>query len=147
VNLSTMRVLGMKSHDFHIWIEQILSAMVQDYVHEHVWLALSELSYFFRQLCAKELSRTVVADLERLAPVLLCKLKKIFPLGFFNPMQHLILHLPQEARMGGGGRAGRWCYPIERCLKTIRKKCRNKCKIEASIAEAYIYVCVGYLYL
>ena len=31
-----------------------------------------------------------------------------------------------------------WCYPIERCLKTLRKKCRNKAKIEASIAEAYI---------
>jgi hypothetical protein len=42
----------------------------------------------------------VVADLERLAPVLLCKLEKIFPPGFFNPMQHLILHLPYEARMG-----------------------------------------------
>ena len=137
VNLSTMRVLGMKSHDFHIWIERILPAMVRGYVPEHVWLALSELSYFFRQLCAKELSRTVVADLERLAPVLLCKLEKIFPPGFFNPMQHLILHLPYEARMGGPVQ-GRWCYPIERCLKTIRKKCRNKCKIEASIAEAYI---------
>jgi hypothetical protein len=37
-----------------------------------------------------------------------------------------------------GGVQGRWCYPIERCLKTIRKKCRNKCKIDASIAEAYI---------
>jgi hypothetical protein len=37
-----------------------------------------------------------------------------------------------------GAVQGRWCYPIERCLKTIRKKCRNKCKIEASIAEAYI---------
>jgi hypothetical protein len=101
VNLSTMRVLGMKSHDFHIWIERILPAMVRGYVPEHVWLTLSELSYFFRQLCAKELSRTVVADLERLAPVLLCKLEKIFPPGFFNPMQHLILHLPYEARMGG----------------------------------------------
>jgi hypothetical protein len=33
---------------------------------------------------------------------------------------------------------GCWCYPIERCLKNIRRKCRNKCKIEASIAEAYI---------
>jgi hypothetical protein len=32
--------------------------------------------------------------------VLLCKLEKIFPPGFFNPMQHLILHLPYEARMG-----------------------------------------------
>jgi hypothetical protein len=62
------------------------------------------LSYFFRQLCEKELSQTVVADLERLAPVLLCKLEKIFPPGFFNPMHHLILHLPDEARMGG--RAG-----------------------------------------
>jgi hypothetical protein len=92
----------MKSHDFHIWIERILPAMVRGYVPEHVWLALSELSYFFHQLCAKELSRTVVADLERLAPVLLCKLEKIFPPGLFNPMQHLILHLPYEARMGGG---------------------------------------------
>ena len=54
MNLSTMRVLGMKSHDFHIWIERILPAMVRGYVPEHVWLALSELSYFFRQLCAKE---------------------------------------------------------------------------------------------
>jgi hypothetical protein len=100
-------------------------------------LALLELSYFFRQLCAKELSRTVVADLERLALVLLCKLEKIFPPDFFNPMQHFILHLPYEARMGGPVQ-GRWCYPIERCLKTIQKKCINKCKIEASIAEAYI---------
>ena len=31
-----------------------------------------------------------------------------------------------------------WCYPIERCLKILRKKCRNKAKIEASIVEAYI---------
>jgi hypothetical protein len=29
------------------------------------------------------------------------ELEKIFPPGFFNPMQHLILHLPYEARMGG----------------------------------------------
>ena len=73
----------MKSHDYHIWIE------------------LVELSYFFRQLYAKELSQTVIADLEKVAPVLLCKLEKIFPPSFFNLMQHLILHLPYEARMGG----------------------------------------------
>jgi hypothetical protein len=91
----------MKSHDFHIWIERILLAMVRGYVPEHVWLALAELSYFFRQLCAKELARTMIADLERMAPVLLCKLEKIFPPSFFNSMQHLILHLPYEARMGG----------------------------------------------
>ena len=87
---------------------------------------------FFRQLCAKELSRTVVAEMERMAPVLLCKLEKIFPLGFFNPMQHMILHLPYEARMGGPVQ-GRWCYSIERCQKVLRTKCKNKCKIEAPL--------------
>jgi hypothetical protein len=86
VNLFTMQVLGMKSHDYCIWIERLLPVMVRGYVPEHVWLVLIELSYFFRQLCAKELSRIVIADLERMAHMLLCKLKKIFPLGFFNSM-------------------------------------------------------------
>jgi hypothetical protein len=30
------------------------------------------------------------------------------------------------------------CYPIERYLQTLRKKCGNKARIEASIAEAFI---------
>ena len=99
VNLGTLRVNGTKSHDYHIWIERILSAMVRGYVPEHVWQVLAELSYLFCQLCAKELSRTIIDDLEKAAPVLLCKLEKIFPPGFL-PMQHLIVHLPYEARMG-----------------------------------------------
>ena len=86
VNLSTMRVLGMKSHDYHIWIERLLPAMTQGYVLENVWRMLAELSYFFRQLCAKELSRAVVVDLEKVAPVLLYKLEKIFPPSFFLAM-------------------------------------------------------------
>jgi hypothetical protein len=97
VNLSTLRVLGMKSNDYHIWIERLLSAMDRGYVPKPLWLVLAKLSYFFRQLCAKELSWTVVDDLEKAAPMLLCKLEKIFSPGFFNLMQHLIMHLPNEA--------------------------------------------------
>jgi hypothetical protein len=137
VNLSTLQVNGMKSHDYHIWIEWLLLVMVRGYVPEHVWLALAELSYFFRQLCAKELSQTMINDLENMVPVLLCKLEKIFPPSFFNPMQHLILHLLYEARMGGPVQT-HWCYPIERCLKTLCKNVEIKEKIEASITEAYI---------
>ena len=137
VNLSTMKVNGLKSHDYHLWLERLLPVMVRGYVPDPVWQVLAELSYFFRQLCAKEVSKTVVADMERMAPVLLCKLEKIFPPGFFTSMQHMILHLPYELRMGGPVQ-NRWCYPIERCLKVLRTKCKNKCKIEASIAEAYI---------
>ena len=89
---------------------------------------LAELSYLFRLLYAKELSRTVIDDLEKAAPVLLYKLEKIFPPGFFLPMQHLIVHLPYEAWMGGPVQ-NRWCYPIERCLKILRKNVEIKPKL------------------
>jgi hypothetical protein len=39
-------------------------------------------------------------QLEKEAPMLLCKLEKICPHGFFNPMQHLFIHLPYEAKVG-----------------------------------------------
>jgi hypothetical protein len=47
VNLQTMKVLGIKSHDFHIWIERILPAMTWGYLPELVWRVLAELSFFF----------------------------------------------------------------------------------------------------
>jgi len=137
VNLDTLKINGLKSHDYHIWIERLLPVMIRGYVPDHIWQVLAELSYFLRILCAKEISPIVMKDMESLAPVLLCKLEKIFPPGFFNPMEHMILHLPYEARMGGPVQ-NRWCYSIERCQKVLRTKCKNKCKIEASIAEAYI---------
>jgi hypothetical protein len=48
MNLSTMRVLGMKIHDYHIWIGRILLVMVRGYVPKHVCLVLAELSNLFR---------------------------------------------------------------------------------------------------
>ena len=79
----------------------------------------------------------MIANLDEVAPVLICKIEMIFPPGFFVPMQHLILHLPYKSRMGGPVQC-HWCYPIERCLKILRKKCKNKAKIEASVAEEFI---------
>jgi hypothetical protein len=79
----------------------------------------------------------VIDKLEQIAPALLCKLEKIFPPGFFNLMEHMILHLPRKARLGGGVQ-NCWCYPIERVCKVLRSTCKNKNKIEACIAEAKI---------
>ena len=115
----------------------VMPVMFRGFILEDEWLVLAELSYFFRVLCAKELSPGVLEEMEELAPELICKLEKIFPPGFFNPMQHLILHLPTEARLGGPVQY-RWCYPTERMQKTLRQKCKNKRRIEASMAEAFI---------
>jgi hypothetical protein len=132
-----MRINGLKSHDYHIFIERLLPVMIRGYVPEDVWQVIAELSFFFCQLCAKEIDPVVISSMEREAAVLLCKLEKIFPPAFFNPMQHLILHLPYEARMGRPMQF-RWCYAIEREQKNLRAKCKNKSCIEATIAESFI---------
>ena len=113
VNLLQKKIFGPKSHDYHIFIEWLLPVAFHGFLPENIWRCLAELSFFYRQLCAKELSKDVVRSLEDNVIVLLCKLEKIFPPGFFNVMQHLIIHLPYEARLGGPVLA-RWSYPYER---------------------------------
>ena len=96
---------------------------------------LAELSHFFRTLCAKQICPVIIGKLRDLVPELLCNLEKIFPPGFFVPMAHLVVHLANEALLGGPVQF-RWQFCIEREFKYIRYKCGNKNKIEACIAEA-----------
>jgi hypothetical protein len=100
VNMETLRVQGLKSHDYHIWLDRIMPVMIRGYVPEQTWRVLSRLSFFFRQICARELDTKVIEKLDKEAPVLLCDLERIFPPGFFNPMQHMILHLMAECLKG-----------------------------------------------
>ena len=52
-------------------------------------------------------------------------------------MQHLIVHLLYEAWMGGSCRTV-GAIQSRDVWRLFAKKCRNKAKIEASVAEAYI---------
>jgi hypothetical protein len=74
--------------------------------------------------------------LEEEIPVLICKLEKIFPPGWFNPMQYLLVHLPYEAKLGDPQQY-RWMYHIERVLKNLRAMVHNKAKVEGCIAEEF----------
>jgi hypothetical protein len=94
-------------------------------LNDDVWKALAELNHFYRQLCAKEIKKEMMEKLEKDIPVLICKLKKIFPPEWFNPMQHLLVHLPYEAKLGGPQQY-RWMHHIERALKNLRAMVRSR---------------------
>jgi hypothetical protein len=95
-------------------MERLLPTAFCGFLPNNTWICLAELSFFYRQLCSKELSKEVVCLLEQQVAVLVCKMEKIFPpVFFFNPMQHLIIHLPREARLGGPIQA-RWNNTFER---------------------------------
>jgi hypothetical protein len=81
-------------------MKRLLPVMLRDYFNIDLWKMFTELSYFYRQLCAKQVSKTMMQKFEKEIPILLCKMEKVFPPGWFNAMQYLLVHLPWKAKVG-----------------------------------------------
>jgi hypothetical protein len=94
INVSTGKLNGLKSDNYHIIIERLMPVMFRGYFDVDLWKIFTELSYFYRQICAKQVSKVIMQKLEKKITVLICKMEKIFPSEWFNAMQHLLVHLP-----------------------------------------------------
>jgi hypothetical protein len=64
----------LNSHDNHIIIERLMSVMFCGYFD--IEKIFAELSYFYRQICAKQISKVMMQKLEKKIMVLICKIKK-----------------------------------------------------------------------
>jgi hypothetical protein len=78
----------------------------------------------------------MMQKLDKEIMVLVCKMEKIFPSGWFNAMQHLLVHLPWKTKVGGPVQF-RWMYSQERELKKLRVTVHNKASVEGCIVEAF----------
>jgi hypothetical protein len=76
VHVKAGKIHGLKSHDYHIIMERLLPVMLCGYLDDDIWEALAELSYFYRQLCAKKIKKDMMEKLEKQILVLICKLEK-----------------------------------------------------------------------
>jgi hypothetical protein len=94
-------------------MQQLFPIAIRGCLPKKVSLVLIELSCFFREICSKVLNVKELEGLEKRIAVTLCELEKIFPLSFFTVMVHLVMHLANEAKIGGPVQY-RWMYPIER---------------------------------
>ncbi|KAL0387603.1 UNVERIFIED_CONTAM: hypothetical protein Sradi_2642100 [Sesamum radiatum] len=108
----------------------------------HLWGALTEVSLLFQSICSTTLDVHKLHDLENSVAIIMCNLDKIFPSAFFYLMEHLIVHLSYQARVGGPMQY-RWMHTFERFLRELKKKVKNKAHVEASIVKAYIIEEIG----
>jgi hypothetical protein len=115
VNMEECRMYGMKSHDCHVFMQTLipLALAFRDLLPKGIWNALTEISNLFRDLCSSKLNVDHIERLETNIVETLCKLEMIFPPLFFDSMEHLPIHLPFEAKVGGLVQY-RWMYPFER---------------------------------
>ena len=86
----------MKNHDYHIFIECLLPVALRE-LADYVWRSLIELSEYFRDLCSSTLRVDDLFVTENNILIILCKLERNFPPGFFYSMEHLPVQLTYKA--------------------------------------------------
>ena len=106
------RIHGMKSHDCNVFMKTLLP-LAFSALPIHVLNPLIEISHFFKDLCSATLKKESIRRMEENIPIIFYKLERIFPPGMFDSMEHLPIHLPYEALLGGLVQY-RWMYPFER---------------------------------
>ncbi|XP_058765057.1 uncharacterized protein LOC131638514 [Vicia villosa] len=131
VDVNKGKVHGMKSHDCHVFMQCLLPFAFSS-LPDLVWKPLTELSQFFKGLCSNTLRKDELIKLGDNIPIIICKLERIFPPGFFDSMEHLPIHLPYEALLGGPVQY-RWMYPFERMMGDFKWSVKNKARVEGSI--------------
>ncbi|CAI9284879.1 unnamed protein product [Lactuca saligna] len=67
----------------------------------------------------------------------MCKLEQIYPPSFFDSMEHLDIHLADEAIFGGPVHY-RWMYQYKRKLDIIKRRINNKARFEGSIVNEHL---------
>ncbi|XP_043694245.1 uncharacterized protein LOC122644951 [Telopea speciosissima] len=137
VKVTERDISGMKSHDCHVLMQQLLPLAIRVHPMNNVKLVLLSVCGFFRCLCAKIATKDDLNQLKANIVETLCNLERIFPPTFFDVMVHLLVHLPREVLLGGPVHY-RWMYPFERFNKTLKDYKRNNRHVEGSIAEGYI---------
>ena len=131
------KIIGLKSHDCHVIIQRLLVAGVRSFLNKDISITITEFCNFFKLICSRTLNTEDIEKTEKDIVYILCKLEQIFPPAFFDIMIHLVLHLPEEAMLGGPVHF-RWMYPYERYIKKLKDYVRNRARPEGSIAEGYV---------
>ena len=137
VSMEELKLYGLKSHDYHTLIQQLLPVSLRSLLPKHVWYAIVRLICFFNALCRNGDHVSTLDKLQSELVVTLYLLEKYFPPYFFEIMLHLMVHLVREVRLCGIVYF-RWIYLFERFMKVLKGYVRNRNHIEGCIVEWYI---------
>ena len=107
------KIVGQKSHDNHILLQQLLPLAVRNTLPKEVGVALVRVSRFFKQIYSPVISISDMEKLEGEIAETLSILEAIFLPSFFDLMVHLMVHLPTQVRLGGPVKYSSM-YPVER---------------------------------
>ena len=137
VQFKDLKLVGLKSHDCHVFMQQLLVMEIRDILPNKVRHAITRVCFFFNVICSRVIDPVKLDELENEAIIILCQLEMYFLPSFFDIMVHLIVHLVREIKCCGPVYL-QWMYPVERYMKILKGYTKNSHHPKASIVERYI---------
>ena len=86
------------------FMQRLIPLAFRDMLSRPIWGVLTKLNVFFKKICATTIHASIMKNVRHSIVETICKLEKIFPLAFFDSIEHLVVHLLCEAMVGGPGR-------------------------------------------
>ena len=99
--MNDLKLIGLKSHDCHVLMQQLLPVAICRILPKNVRHTITRLCSFFNSICSKEIDFQKLDELEEEIIVILCQLEMFSPPSFFDIMVHLVVHLVREIRLCG----------------------------------------------
>nr|CAD39531.3 OSJNBa0057M08.1 [Oryza sativa Japonica Group] len=149
VSLQDLKLVGMKSHDCHVLITQLLPVAIRNILPPKVRHTIQRLCSFFHAIDQKIIDPEGLDELQAELVKTLCHLEMYFPPTFFDIMEHLPVHLVRQTKYCGPAFMMQM-YPCERYMGILKGYVRNRSHPEGSIIESYtteevIDFCVDYM--
>jgi len=113
VHVGERNVFGLKSHECHIILQDLLPLAVRKILPEIVSAGVIRISNFFKKLSAPVIRISDMESLQADIAETLSLLETIFLPSFFDIMVHLMVHLPAQAKIAGPVHF-RSMWPVER---------------------------------
>src|SRR4051812_3818841 len=143
------RFSGMKSHDCHVLMTQLLPVAMRGIMDDHIRETLFGLCNFFDVISRKSVGVRQLRRLQEEIVVILCELEIYFPPAFFDVMVHLLVHIVDDI-IQLGPTFLHSMMPFERMNGMIKGYIRNRARPDGSIAQGFlteecISFCTNYL--
>src|SRR6266540_1215363 len=136
VSMKDLKLVGMKSHDCHVMMTQMLPIAIRGVKPDYVKLAVTRLCHFFNTIAQKVIDPTKLAALQVEIAETLSMLEMVFPCSLFDMMVHLLGHIVDEIMILGLMYLQQM-YLFERYMGILKGYVRNQAHPEACMIQGY----------
>jgi hypothetical protein len=149
VSMKDLKLIGMKSHDCHVMMTQMLPIALRGVLPDKVYVPIIKLCSFFNVISQKVIDPMKLVQLQKEVVETLCRFEMCFPPSFFDVMVHLIVHIVFQIQFLGPVFLHQM-YPFERFMGILKKYVRNRSRPEGCIVEAWgteevVEFCIDYM--